>query len=192
MFIPCRSYLPAVLACGVLWTVWIAFYCAESAIVHEHGPMENQQAICLGLTSLLFLAAARHATTRASRCLVVSLSLFAFMFLLRELELDRTRAPRAIQYLFSGARRNVIILCSWAALALMGWKERRLVWRVFIQWVRMLPGKLMLAAGLLYALTWPLDKEFLPLPKRSSMFVEELGDSGATLLMFLSAAYSVV
>jgi hypothetical protein len=191
MSAPRSQYLGGLIACAALGAVWITLHSLGFRIARENGLMENQQAACLSLAALTFAVAARRATSRATRCFAISLGLFCLMFLLRELELDRMRAPQALKYLFTGARRNLIILCLWTTLGAVGWKVRGSIWRTFTHWLGTGAGKLMLVAGALYGLTWPLDKEFLPLAKGTSMFVEELGDSSATLLICFSAALTL-
>jgi len=69
-------------------------------------------------------------------------------------------------------------------LFLRRWRD---VMRYFLVWVKTTPGKLLIAAGVAYALSWPFDHAVIPLPRDQLYFGEELADSLATTLMLLTA-----
>jgi hypothetical protein len=180
-------FLYCLTATVLLWAAWVALHIFGIRLAHENGPMENQQAACLGIAAILFLACAFRITPSAGKLVMLSLGLFCLMFMVRELELKQTRAPAWLITLLDGKVRNAWLGVLWCVLLVVGWRERTAIWRCFVTWLRSPAGWIMVAAGCFYALTWPLDKEFLPLEKKTSTFIEELGDSTATLLMMLSA-----
>lgn len=163
-------------ACG-----WTVLYIRGYAITHENGWMENQQAFCL-LGAATIFACAGHEVLRAARLLYLSLGLFCFTLLFRELELEGDSVPAWATWLGTGTPRNVWLACLWTWLLLTARGDLRETCQVFIGWLRTPAARLMIVAGLFYAMTWPFDKKMFEL-MRLNMFLEELGDSTAAILV---------
>ena len=178
-------YSYGIAAVGLTAAVWTALYIGGYAITHENGWMENQQALCLLGGAILFAWAA-HEVRRAARLFSISLALFCFTLLLRELELKGESVPAWVTWLSTATPRNVGLVFLWTWLLLAMRRDRREMCQVFMRWLRTPAGQVMLMAGLLYALTWLFDKKVFHLTSSLNMFLEELGDSMAAVLVLLS------
>jgi len=170
--------------------VWLALYLAGYRIAHENGLMENQQALCLALAALMFALAARGQSTRPDKLFCVSLMLFCFMFLLRELELKGERAPHWVQFILTSKPKKILLASCWLLLLIVALRHVRPICQAFVRWLRTPAGCIMIVGGIFYGLTWPFDKELFNLPKSQNMFLEELGDSIATMLILLSGVWT--
>jgi hypothetical protein len=180
------SWWAAISLCAV---AWIVLHVAGHSIARENGLMENQQALCLAIAALVFAIAARRHSSRPDKLVCISLALFCFSFLLREVEL-KGRTPDWLESIFTGKLRRLWLAGLWLCLLILARRHARAILRVFVEWLRRPAGGLMIAAGIFYGLTWPLDKHLLNLPGPLNMFLEELGDSIATMLILLSSAWT--
>ena len=178
-------YWYGIAAVGLIAVVWTATYLGAYAITRENGWMENQQALCLLGAAILFACAGREAL-RATRLFSISLALFCFTLLFREIKLEGESVPAWVTWLSKGTPRNVWLAFLWTWLSLTARDDLREMFRVFVRWLRTPAGRLMLVAGLLYALTWPFDKKAFELTKSLNVFLEELGDSMAAILVLVS------
>lgn len=170
--------------------LWIALYLAGRGIAEENGWMENQQALCLAGATLMFAIVSRRQTLPPEKLFCISLALFCLTFLLREFELPRGRFPDWATSLLTGKLRRVWLAGLWLALLIVARREVRNIFQVFVSWLRTPSGCVMILGGVFYAATWPLDKHLLDLPGPLNMFLEELGDSIATLLILQSSLWA--
>jgi hypothetical protein len=172
-------------AAGLTTAVWTALHIKGYAIAHENGWMENQQALCLFGAAIMFACAGRK-VLRAARFFYVSLALFCFTLLLREMELEGESVPPWATWLSTGTPRNVWLAFFWTWLLIAARGDTQEMCQVFVRWLRAPAGRLMLGAGLLYAMTWTFDKKVFELTRSLNMFLEELGDSMAAILVLVS------
>ena len=172
-------------AAALAAATWTALYLGGYAIAHENGWMENQQSLCLLGAVTMFAYASREKLAPA-RLFCVSLALFCFTLLLREIELEGESVPAWVTWLSTGAPRNVWLAVLWTWLLSAARGDMREMCQVFVHWLRTPAGRFMLAAGLFYAVTWPLDKKVFELTRSLNMFLEELGDSMAAILVLFS------
>jgi hypothetical protein len=170
--------------------LWIVLYLAGCRIAQENGWMENQQALCLAGATLTFAIVSRRQTFPPEKLFCLSLALFCFTFLLREFELPGGRFPDWARSLLTGKLRRVWLAGLWLALLMIARREVREIFQVFVSWLRTPSGWVMILGGVFYGATWPLDKYLLDLPKPLNMFLEELGDSIATLLILQSSLWA--
>jgi hypothetical protein len=170
--------------------LWIALYLAGYRIAQENGWMENQQALCLAGATLMFAIVSRRQTFTPEKLFCISLALFCFTFLLREIELPGGRFPDWARSLLTGKLRRVWLAGLWLALLIIARREVRSIFQVFVSWLRTPSGCVMILGGVFYAATWPLDKHLLHLSGPLNMFLEELGDSIATLLILQSSLWA--
>jgi hypothetical protein len=127
------SCLAAVALCAA---VWLALYLAGYRIAHENGLMENQQALCLAVAALMFALAARGQSTRPDKLFCVSLMLFCFMFLLRELELKGERVPHWVQFILTSKPKKILLASCWLLLLIVALRHVRPIWQAFVRWLR--------------------------------------------------------
>ena len=170
--------------------LWIALSLGVHPIAHENGLMENQQALCLALAALSFIAAACRQSTRAGRLFCVSLALFCFTFLMRELEIRSARVPNWLESMLTGKGRRIWLSVSWVIMLFIARDCLRNMFSIFVRWVRTPAGLVMIAGGIFYAVTWPFDKRLFHLETSLNVFLEELGDSIATMLLLLSGVWT--
>ena len=170
--------------------LWIALYQAGHRIAEENGWMENQQALCLAGATLMFAIVSRRQTFPPEKLFCISLALFCFTFLLREFELPGGRFPEWARSLLTGKLRRVWLAGLWLALLIIARRDVRKIFQVFASWLRTPSGCVMILGGVFYGATWPLDKHLLNLPGPLNMFLEELGDSIATLLILQSSLWA--
>jgi hypothetical protein len=179
------AYWYATAAVGLATAGWTALHLEGYAIAHENGWMENQQALCL-LAAVTMFACAGREVPRAARLFYISLALFCLTLLLREIELEGESIPAWATWLSTGIARNVWLASLWTWLLFAARGDVREMCQVFLRWLRTPAGRLMLAAGLLYAMTWPFDKRVFGLTRSLNIFLEELGDSIAAILVLVS------
>ncbi len=179
------AYRYGVAAAGLTAAIWTVLHIEGYAITHENGWMENQQALCL-LGAAIMFAYASHEGLRATRLFHVSLALFCFTLLLRELELEGESVPAWVTWLSTGTPRNSCLVFLWTWLLVAARGDMREMFQAFVGWLRTPAARLMLVAGLLYAVTWPFDKKVFALTRSLNMFLEELADSTAAILVLAS------
>jgi len=179
------AYRYGVAAAGFTAATWMALYLGGYSVTHENGWMENQQALCLLGAGTVF-ACAGHQVLRAARLFYISLALFCFTLLLREIEPEGASVPAWVTWLFTGTPRNITLAFLWTWLLLTALNDRTEIFQLFVSWLRTPAGRLMLVAGLLYAMTWPFDKRVFELTRSLNLFLEELGDSLAGILVLVS------
>ena len=179
-----RTGIAAVSLCAM---IWLGIHFSGHNIAHENSWMENQQALCLLAATAAFVCRAGREVLRAVRWFHASLALFCFTLLLREIELESEWWPAWITWLSTGAPRNLSLAGCWMGLLIAARGEMREMYQAFMSWLRSPAGRLMLGGGLCYAATWPFDKGFFEFTRATHMFLEELGDSMASVLVLVSA-----
>jgi hypothetical protein len=92
--------------------------------------------------------------------------------------------------MLTGKLRRLWLAGLWLCLLILARRHARAISRVFVKWLRSPAGWAMIAGGIFYGLTWPLDKHLLNLPGPLNMFLEELSDSIATMLILLSSVWT--
>src|SRR5215207_6455256 len=104
------------LAIGINTAIWLRFK-NHPGISAENGPMENFQAVCLGLGCFLWLFASVASNTRAEKIFLISLALFNFSFLVLEVDTRKLGIP-LLPKIFHGPIRNAWLGGLWL---LVGW-----------------------------------------------------------------------
>lgn len=167
--------------------IWVVLYAAGVPVADESGPMENLQVLCLGVGAALFTWKARGTRRRAERLLYLALALFFVSFLLREIDAEDFRLPQGLIELLDGRSRAVWLGALWLVVLMLFLRQAQETWSAFLRWVGTRAGRLLLVGGLAYVLAWPLDKRLILIPRPTLLFLEELVETAATLLMLFSA-----
>jgi hypothetical protein len=179
------GYRYGVAAAGLTAAVWTALHLEGYAIAHENGWMENQQALCL-LGAAIMFARVGCEGLRATKLFYISLALFCFTLLLREMELKGESIPAWATWLSTGTPRNLWLAFLWTWLLVTARRDVREMCQVFVSWLHTPAARLMLVAGLFYLVSWPFDKKVFTLARSMNMFLEELADSMAAILVLVS------
>ena len=165
------------------FALWIFLKQTFPLIQEENGPMENFQAVCLALTTILSFLTAKRAANAPWVVLFSLLALFAATFLVLEVDFRKMDLP-ALNKIMNGRIRDVWVGSLWLiGLVFLG-KNFRPTWSSFRSWLRSAAGVLMLCAGLFWITSALIDKGVLGM---SDLFREELMEVNATLLMVWSA-----
>ncbi|HTD67090.1 MAG TPA: hypothetical protein VK846_11235, partial [Candidatus Limnocylindria bacterium] len=125
--------MAAVALCAGLW---IVLHLGGHRIAHENGLMENQQALCLALAALAFLAAARRQSARPDKLFCISLTLFCFTFLSRELQIRGERVPDWLESMLRSWRRHILLSVCWGGVLIAARNCWRKMLSTFARWVR--------------------------------------------------------
>ncbi len=172
--------------------IWYVASFSDQKIANENQTMENIQAGCLFLGSILFCVASYREDEKPFRILFLSLSLFYLTFFLREIELNENNITDAVLMVTNPPGRNYWLIAVWMIAIVIFLLNAKKTWSAFLDWVRTLQGFIIIAAGLFYGVADVFDKNLLDLPFETNIFLEELLDSSATSLMLLSAALTLV
>ena len=168
-------------------TVWSLAWLQGVEVAQENGAMENLQAGCLGLGSVILLVWAARAREKPAKLLLLGLGLLYLTFFMRELELERGGAFDVLAFLAGSEVRNVWLTAAWLGAAVLFLFRARATSAAFLTWVRQRPGLLLIAGGLLFAAADLFDKSLIPVDPGLGRFLEELLESNAALLMLESA-----
>jgi hypothetical protein len=185
-----QRFWPALLGGGFIalqGIVWGALHAAGMPVAEENAAMENVQVACLLVATVLFVWAAVRCPLREGCLFYLSLGMLALNFKLREMELGETNAPAWLVWALDGRPRDVWLGSLWLVLFVLFLRQPRAIWGQFTLWVRRPAGWLMIAGGVSYALSWPLDKSLVQLTSENLMFLEECADSLATAFILFSA-----
>jgi hypothetical protein len=173
-----------ILAVSINTAIWLIFK-NHPGIYLENGPMENFQAVCLGLGFLLWLSASFGSANRAKKILLVGLALFHLLFLVNEIDTRKLDMPILTKFL-QGRIRNVWLWSLWAAVGFFFFKNAKSVWNEFLHWIKTSSGILMLVSGVFWIASGLNDKALIG---RKDLYIEELMEVNSTLLMLLSAIF---
>jgi hypothetical protein len=179
-----------VLICALLvglpaaWSVLSRF---DSAISREHGPMENFQVACLlgGLLILLMLWFSK--ANRSMRVLVLGLGVLHLNLFMLEFD-TREWGSSALDFLFQGKSRDVILIFAWGTAIVLAASAPRAAWFVFARWLPTPSGTLMWLAGVWWVLGGVIDKTKPFASATTNLFMEEVMETNAALLMLLSVS----
>lgn len=173
--------LLAVLAIGINTAFWLRLK-GHPGIFAENGPMENFQAVCLGLSFLLWLIAGVMAKDRWEKILLISLAVLNLSFLIHEVETRDLSTP-ILAAILNGRVRDAWLGALWLACVIFFLKNRKPVWNGFLSWIKTPSGIVMIVSGLFWIASGMNDKEIFV---RKNLYGEELIEVNSTLLMLLS------
>lgn len=165
---------------SVFW--WVGWR-SDPRIADEHHAMENFQVACL-LGGILFLVGALRATTDvANRLFFLGLILLFFTLVVLEVDTREMDAPQWLIWVTNGGFRDLWLGGLWVIVALIyaRGEPHRILGR-FYAWLSTAAGRLMLGAGVLWAVASIAEKQF-----HVGAFVEEWLECQAGLLMAHSA-----
>ncbi len=166
-----------------LWLLLLRF---QPTIFREHGPMENFQVACLLSAAILWGISLNRIANSGSRILVWAIILLHFNFFFLEFDV-RPFDVWWLTFLFKGIFRNSVLALSWLCILLAFARHAKSTWNVFLQWIATRSGKVMMIAGIFWALGFLVDKS-KPFPMADhSYMAEELLETNATFLMVISA-----
>jgi hypothetical protein len=167
---------------------WSVLRCFDAAIAREHGPMENFQAACLLGGLLILLALWLSRANRPVRALVfglgvLHLNLFALEFDTREWDIA------TLDFFFRGTSRDVMLIIAWGIAIVVAARAPRAAWFVFARWLPTRSGTLMWFAGVWWVVGGVIDKTKPCASDGANLFMEEVMETNAALLMLLSVSY---
>jgi hypothetical protein len=171
--------------------LWLWIGARYASVYVEHGPMESFQAGCLALGCLLFaLRLSPSPRPRVSstheRILFAALALFYGTFMLLEFDTREFDWP-LFNRIFHGVIRNVWLGALWFIIGFLIFRHFRGFFSALWRWLWTGPGRLFMAAGVFWVAGAFVDK-LKPFDLRSqNLFMEELLENNAALLMILSA-----
>lgn len=113
------------------------------------------------------------------------LGILTLSFAFREMDIDKLGTAAAWAVAETVIRvANAMLLAWWGWAA---WRRLPALLRALLGALRRPWPWLTVLAGVLYASSWPLDKELLPLPADVALFLEELLELQATTVLLLAA-----
>lgn len=178
----------------ILVLLHTALWCVACHVYHltadENGFMETTQTLLLALTSLLYLSAA-VVSISLERLLFSGLALLGVSFLLREVDVRGFNLNPVVASMVNGLGRNLMLGLMWLAFLLVCALNVRRLSTVFLTWVKSPAGHAILLAGLLLFLSCPFDEKAFAIPRSVAQLCEELFESNAYLLLFLSSILSL-
>jgi hypothetical protein len=169
---------------SALW-LWLSTTPAGANIFVEHGPMENFQAICIGLGFLLYLGQIRSSQP-PHRLLVAALAVFYLTFVVVEFD-TRELGWRTAAVVLNGPVRNIWLVALWAAICVWALRHRRIVLPTGWRWLGSPSGLLLMGSGVFWIVAGAVDKLKLFSPPARNLLVEELLETNAALLMVVAA-----
>ncbi len=171
--------------------IWVVLYQFQWITPEENSRMENVQAAEILLSTIFFLVVVRSRRERLERVFFSSLALFCVTFFFREVDIENLGFNPVITWLGSGFGRNLWLGVAWFLFLLIFLFHARKLCKIFLPWLNSTAGRTMLLAGLFFILALPLDKKVFPISKLCALFYEELLESNASILMLLSAYFSL-
>jgi hypothetical protein len=165
--------------------IWLGLR-SRPHISAENGPMENFQLACLSLSCLLWLASGFVAQEIGVKHFLFCLALFNLSFIVLELDTRGFDAPllNMIMNEKKGRIRDAGLAGIWLLMAIAFVPNRKEGWAVFLNWLKSASGIVLLLSGGFWILSGFFDKSVLV---RKAVYMEELMEVNATLLMLISA-----
>ncbi len=173
----------------LLSLAWFLLWRLYPQIAAENQSMECFQALCLGGGTLLYVIQVPSKPRPELKIITAGLSLLLLSILLRELDLAKAGAPEWLLLVGTGKGRLFLLGALWLALLTTALPRFGLVYRVGIAFLGTRSGVLVLLAGSLYLLSWPFDKHIFHFSRPTDMFLEELVEAHAGLLLLISAFF---
>jgi hypothetical protein len=181
--LPPRTYLLAAAGIAIFTAGWVVVQMQGHSLHQENGVMENFQAGCLAVGMVFFVLGLRDSNATAPRILLFGLALLYGSFLVLEVDTRKLDLP-TLNRLLNGRIRDAWLGMLWLFGAILFLRHRQAVWRTFVAWVRSPAGQLLVAAGVCWLGSGLVDKFKVA---GGDLFVEELFEVNATLLMVLAA-----
>ena len=165
---------------------WHSMWKADWRVADENHAMEWLQISMLAAAAGAYFIRSYHAAKVVDRFTWAVMMLICLCFMLRELDLELL-LPDPVAVLIERGLRIVVVV-AWLILGAFAWQHRRELVGNTLLFIKSLPGIFILAGGVLYVIAWPLDRtHVLPLSDRQAMFVEELIECHATMLLLIAA-----
>ncbi|TVQ51173.1 MAG: hypothetical protein EA377_13155 [Phycisphaerales bacterium] len=185
-----RLVVIAVNACLLSSVAAYVLWRLNPNVALEHHEIESTQAGLLMLASMLHLYYGWSESNQSARHVRDGLALLCLSFFMREIDIHELGDEAVIYPLEYGLRGVVVVL--WIIFALRVWfglgglVECR--WRVALSSAILFS----ITGCLLYAASWPFDKEVIRLDEGWSLIIEETLQLNATILFVIGAFGNVV
>ncbi len=171
--------------------VWSLGWLYVPGISGENHGMENVQAACLLLGSIIFLIASYRASERPFRILFISLGLFYMNFFLLEIDLRNVENYDTLLIGINPPGRDYWLTAAWIVVVGFFLFNAKETLSAFLAWLKTPQGLVIMAAGLFYFASVPFDDNLLNLESKINKFLEEIMDNIATSLMLLCAVLTL-
>ncbi len=171
--------------------IWSVGWVYMPDITGENHVMENVQATCLLLGTIIFLIASYRASEKSFRILFISLGLFYINFFLLEIDLRKIENHDILLIGINPPGRDYWLVAAWMVVFGFFLFNARKTLITFLAWLQTPQGLVIMAAGLFYVASVPFDDNVLKLDPKTSKFFEEIMDNIATTLMLLCAVLTL-
>ncbi|MEX2380754.1 MAG: hypothetical protein WD490_00070 [Opitutales bacterium] len=171
-----------VIACLVATGATFVLWQTVDNALEEHHVIESAQAVGLSLAAALHCARMRAAKIAGSFSLHATLALLSFSLVLREVDVDAL----GVQAFWANIQLmlRIVAVGLWVVLTVHLVRQRKILLRLWHPLVFSPCSRFVWGGIGLYLLSWPFDKELVPLPPATSVFFEEaLQLNAATLFL---------
>jgi hypothetical protein len=164
------------------WFGYTGVVLGNTAIYLENGPLENVQAFVLAGAAVLFL---RSAFVRGNdRLNVAFCAWLCLAFVLREVDVEDLDVHHVVKLLGAGIGRNLMLATMLGGLFLAAAANVSRAVQNALQFLKSLPGKLLLAGGA-FLVIGDIFEKMSSIPHH--IFMEEIAELAGFCLMLLSA-----
>lgn len=178
-----RAVLLVTLALAAQSLVWFFWWRQDATIARENGPMENFQAVAILIGLALLARGALQAPLPAQRLCLTGLAMFYLNLILLEVDTRRLGVPW-LAWLCNGVPRATLLGSLWIVAGIwfaQHWRDTlRTFWRAMFA-----PPGAWLAASCFFWVAGRLAEE-LRMDKTTKLFIEEIPETNAALLMIVA------
>ncbi len=171
--------------------IWSLGWLYVPDISREHHGMENVQAASLLLGSIIFLIASYRASEKPLRILFISLGLFYMNFFLLEIDLRKVENYDTVLIGLNPPGRDYWLTAAWIVVVGFFLFNARETLSALLAWLKTPQGLVIMAAGLFYFASVPVDDNLLNYESKTNKYLEENMDNIATSLMLLCAVLTL-
>lgn len=157
-------------------------------IYKENGLLENLQALCLALSCLIFFVAGLRLQLTL-RYVVFFFSWLSFVFLLRELDIEKLDVPNIVIMFGAGKGRAIFLIPLFAVMFYIVKNSRHYLVNFKVYLFSAMSAYIVLSALFLIA-SWPFDKALIDIPHR--VFIEETVELAGYYFLTIAAIISSV
>lgn len=164
--------------------LWYVAWRRNPKIAAEHHLLEWVQAAALIVAAALFINSWRRAANVVDRFAWFGLGLVCLTIAMRELAIRRLVADPIGNILHQSIRG--LSVAAWVGYFIIAAGHRRVLVTGFVAFCRSSNGRLAIAGGVFFFAGWPFDRLKYTLLGLSSVFVEEMLEFHASMLLLLA------
>lgn len=187
-----KLVLVGILVISAHFAVWSLIWPHAPKVALENYIMENLQAVSLFIGSFVFFVLSYRSSVVGIRVLFLGFGLLYLTFLMRELDLRQFEDLFAPLVVVNDPIKDYWLVAAWLFSALIFFRSARDTLKAFVNWIRSMPGRLMVIGGLFYLLADIFDKDIIGLSYEDNRFYEEFLELNATSFLIISAVLAIL